>query len=443
MNSLFTKPLQRLRVSDGMLINSDRWQLAHDYHSQRHNLLYQSLFQAGIVTGLAVSPIAPPQNVPAKYRDGRWLLIHPGIAIDASGNFIIVPEPMEFRLASQPLEGEQITVYLVLSFVDPATLRGNGSDILTETFRINEKSSPPSELEIELCRLTLSAGTITVSAPPMIFQPQVNQLDLRWRPSASLRPTFGVKVGTEQTEQWQGLLRAMPSLAPQMQIQVQALSSVPNLDDCDLIFLPDATFRTFAEEQVYAYQEYLSHGGVVLVQIGLRGTRLAEMMAVAQELETAVHRLGRAEEVSAVVRELETELGEVQSAMQDAIAQCLRVYGELANRLGVTLQPFRELPADHPMRSQPFLFSALPVIAGYPLQMWVGGGLIVAVGDLADTWTLIPPVALPRETLRTAHEMAVNLLSFAQMHHQLHRMMRTTPEAAVPSQRQITTMLSS
>jgi len=80
MSSLFpeSQPLQRLRVSDGMLINSDRWQLAHNYHWQRQNLLYQSLFQAGIVTGLAVSPIPPPQNVPAKYRDGRWLLIHRG-----------------------------------------------------------------------------------------------------------------------------------------------------------------------------------------------------------------------------------------------------------------------------------------------------------------------------------------------------------------------------
>jgi len=83
-----------------MLINSDRWQLAHNYHWQRQNLLYQSLFQAGIVTGLAVSPIPPPQNVPAKYRDGRWLLIHRGIAIDAHSNFIIVSEPMEFRLAN-------------------------------------------------------------------------------------------------------------------------------------------------------------------------------------------------------------------------------------------------------------------------------------------------------------------------------------------------------
>jgi len=206
-----------------------------------------------------------------------------------------------------------------------------------------------------------------------------------------------------------------------------------------LIFLPDATFRTVAEEEIDAYQAYLSQGGVVLVQVALRGTRLGEMIAVAQELESAAQRLGRAVEVSTVVQDIETELAAVQSSIQEAIAQCLGTYSELAHRLGVTLQPFRELPADHPMRSQPFLFSALPVIAGYPLQIWVGGGLIVAIGDLADTWALIPPVELPRDTLRAAHEISINLLTFAQMHHQMHQMMRTTPvKAVVPSQRQIT-----
>jgi len=308
---------------------------------------------------------------------------------------------------------------------------------------VNEKTSPPSELEIELCRITLAAGTTTVEAPPLIFQPQINQLDLRWRPTASLRPTFTVRVGTAQIDLWQGLVRAVPCLAPQLQIQMHPLSSTPDLDDCDLIFLPDATFRTLAEEQVYAYQEYLSSGGVVLVEVALRGTRLAELIALAQELQSAAQRLGRAAEVAPVVREIETELAGVRTAVQEAIAQCLGTYSELAHRLGVTLQPFSELPADHPLRSQPFLFSALPVIGGYPLQIWIGGGLIVAIGDLSHTWALIPPVALPRETLRTAHEMTVNLLSFAQMHHQLHRMMRSAPtEVAVPTQRQITTMLS-
>ncbi len=441
MNSPFPKsqPLQRLRVSDGMLINSDRWQLAHDYHRHRQNLLYQSLFQAGIVKGLGVSPIPAPPNVPAKYRDGRWLLVQSGIAIDALGNFIIVPEPMEFRLASQPPEDSQITVYLVITFVDPATLRGNGSDVLTETFRINEKSSPPNELEIELCRVTLSSGTVTLSAPNPVFQPSINQLDLRWRPRASLRPTLGVRVGGAEAQSWQGLLSAVPSLFPQLQVH-----SAPTSDDCDLLFFPDALFRTFGAEQLETYRAYLRGGGVVLVEVTLRGTRLAELMAVAQELQAAAQRLGHAEEVAAVVREIEAELRAVQSSIQELVSQCLGLYSALAEGLGESLQPFSDLPVDHPLRSQPFLFSALPSIGGYPLQMWVAGGLIVVIGDLSATWSLMPPVELPRETLRTAHEITINLLAFAQWRHQLYSMMGTAPpEATAPAQRHITHMLSS
>ena len=67
---------------------------------------YQSLHQPGIVCGLGVSVIPAPADLPAQYRDGRWLQIQSGIAIDLVGNPIIVPQPIDF---SDYFRGSQST----------------------------------------------------------------------------------------------------------------------------------------------------------------------------------------------------------------------------------------------------------------------------------------------------------------------------------------------
>lgn len=83
-------PLQRLHVYNSLMMNAERWQLAHEYHRHRQNVHYQSLNEPGIVCGLGVRVIVPPDDAPARFRDQRWLEIQPGIAIDLEGNPIIV-----------------------------------------------------------------------------------------------------------------------------------------------------------------------------------------------------------------------------------------------------------------------------------------------------------------------------------------------------------------
>ena len=53
-------PLMRLAVRNGLLLDAERRQVAHDYHRQRQNLYYQALHLPGIVHGLAVTVIDPP-----------------------------------------------------------------------------------------------------------------------------------------------------------------------------------------------------------------------------------------------------------------------------------------------------------------------------------------------------------------------------------------------
>lgn len=65
------------------------------------------------------------------------------MAIDDQGNCIVVPEPIDFRIASRV--EQPTTIYLVLQYVDPEQLQQSEENpVLTEVFRIDEKTHPPA-----------------------------------------------------------------------------------------------------------------------------------------------------------------------------------------------------------------------------------------------------------------------------------------------------------
>src|SRR4028119_99785 len=193
------QPFERLQVQDGLLMNADRWRRAHEYHRQRQNVHYQSLNQPGIVCNLGVRLISAPAEISTQYRDGRWVQIQPGMAIDLLGNIIVVPEPIDYRITTDPMTQEPVMVYLVVTYVDPEKLRSREQrEFIKETFRIDEKTNPPGELEVELCRILLQPDVekqgyapIQLENPTDVFFPQKNALDLRYRTQARSRDREG------------------------------------------------------------------------------------------------------------------------------------------------------------------------------------------------------------------------------------------------------------
>jgi hypothetical protein len=243
------EPLSRLHVADGLLLNADRWQHAHNYHRRRQNLHYQSLHQPGIVWGLGVRVISAPIETAAPYRDGRWLEIQPGIAIDLSGNPIIVDQPISFRVASEAID-QPLIVYLVVRYVDPTTLqRTTYQDIVQETFRIDEKTSPPIGADVELCRICLKPGTVTLSNAPDVFAPAPNQIDLCHRSTAQTRTQGTIRMAQFNSQavpleaRLSRLLRSLPTLYPKLQglepivtVDVELEDTTIN-QDYDIIYL--------------------------------------------------------------------------------------------------------------------------------------------------------------------------------------------------------------
>jgi hypothetical protein len=75
------------------------------------------------------------------------------------------------------------------------------------------------------------------------------------------------------------------------------------------------------------------------------------------------------------------------------------------------------------LRTQPFLFAALPTINEQPIQILTGGGIIVVIGNLSSAWGLDEEFSLPRETIRTAQEMGINILHFAWRRRQLTQLL--------------------
>lgn len=417
-------------------MNAQRWRLAHRYHQHRQNLQYQLLGQPGIVFGLGVRAIAPPETVKAEYRDRRWLEVQAGIAIDLFGNLIVVPTPVSFRLASENRTSAPLAIYFVVRYVDPEELsRRLSGDLVKETFRLDEKSSPPDPSEIELCRVLLppagenAPSTAELSVATDVFHPTYHHLNLLHRPQARSRPQVLVSIGqlilSDPSETSQQdfsnltyLLQSLDALTSQISgvdepvpIPFNAQLSLEQLLYYDLLFLKASPAFSPSEEELATLKAYLEAGGVLLVEPDLAGTNIPQLIALQREIETAIAQASSDRELTKYIQDLEIELEALQSDLSRKIEELSQPLRSLAQELETPLQALEQYNPPHLIQTQPFLFSTLPTLEGQPLKLFVGGGIVVAIGSLSSAWGVERP--LPRETIRTAQELGINLLHFA------------------------------
>lgn len=268
------EPFERLQASDGLMINAERWSRAHNYHRQRQNAHYQCLNQPGIVCGLGVRVVTAPPQVEAQYRDGRWVQIQPGIAIDLVGNLIVVPKTIDFRIATEVAGSEPVMVYLVVSYVDPDELRRDGrSDVVQETFRVDEKSSPPESLQVEICRVLMQPGQALIAQPTDVFFPGYNNIDLRYRTQAQARPQAIVRMAQVNHSDPECarnfftlsyLLQAVEALYPSLrgvdevgQLTLEPDDEVVETDAYDLLYLTGKQTLSLNDREFGALKNYL------------------------------------------------------------------------------------------------------------------------------------------------------------------------------------------
>ena len=453
-------PLRRLAVRNGLLLDAERWRVAHDYHRQRQNLHYQALHLPGIVCGLEVAVTAPPEDVSARYRDERWLQISPGVAIDAHGNLIVVDQPVKVHLASSPAATPH-WVYLVVRYVDPEGLqRSQPAEIIAETFRIDEKQQPPGSLDVEVCRVLPPPDEMPLAPALDVFQPEIGELDLRYRQLAQLRPqatvhaayvVSGLTAADEQIQQrLQALGEAAIALYPALMVahditalDFSQLSAVPDttteqgplppaLSQCDLLYLTHRQSLQLDATATAYLRQYLDQGGVVLVELPSRDGNFEEMNAVVRELSTAVADLEGSERFSDLRSQLEAELAAVTNNLQGRLDNAQRA---LLTHLFPEGSPsaLRDPQDDHPLRRSPFAFSQWPSLRHEPLRLYAGGGLVLAIGDVSQAWQASRELNLPRDRVRAAQELGLNLLQFAWQRHHRTQIQQSSSADASPS----------
>lgn len=447
---------ERLRVTDGLLIDRERWQLAHNYHRQRQNLHYQSLQQPGIVCGLGVASIAAPAEIPSTYKDDRWIELQPGIAIDLLGNPIVVTEPMPFRVSSEAPKhiatsntiatGNPPTVYIVLRYVDPDGLDGQGGgDRVRETFRIDEVARPPLEHEIEVCRLSLSADPIRLSDASNVFAPELNQIDLRFRPQASARSLGEVRVACIADRDddvpacyrsASGLLRALPTLYPELQgDQPQVIRlpvNVPQTLEFDLAIGDYRQLKTLNPAARTSLKQYLDAGGVLLVMTQAQGS-IDELADLEFKLETAIAETHSRDELGDIQQQLTSEL---QAVQRDLETRVLELRLQLEQSLGYSLAPTAAEPGvlnrDHLLRNQPFAFGHLPSVGHRATQLYQWRGVVLSIGGWIAAWGPDDALMLGRNCIRDAQELGVNLLHFAWRRRQLTQLQHSSASGDHP-----------
>jgi hypothetical protein len=399
--------------------------MAHDYHRRRQNVHYQSVNQPGIVCGLGVRPISAIDRLKDQkdHRDGRWVQIQSGIAIDLAGNLIVVETPLPpYRIATELGAAEEATIYLVISYRDPEDMglesaqqqygqqldlqqiqRQAHNNVVQEFFRIAAKIEPPGPLEVELCRFVLKepvSADNPIRLPQDLFNPGENELNLNFRIPAQSRPQAVVRMAQTTHDDplhgrnYLGLLfmsRAVEGLYPNLkalqplrtedtveQVSLRSQEFRHNLPDYDVLYLTGQDGGLNLDETVLtALEDYLQHkGGVLVVDVPANATSLIQSVS------------------------------------------------GLAQRLGKSLQT--QLNPFHPLLTQPFTFAALPAINGKSIKLAVSEGLILILGNLGSYWGPDRERTLARTDIRTAQEFGVNILHYAWRRRQLMGLMGET-----------------
>lgn len=398
------------------MMNARRWGMVETYHQQRQNLQFQSLHQPGIVTGLGVRVIEPPESA-EEGQDYPWIEIQPGVAIDLKGNPIVVA-PLEsnrsavndltlkYPIQRKPPTGGSVTVYITVSHEPCAVLPKPNREMIREWFRIDEITHPPSGQQIELCRIKLT-NPKALSDSHDAGAPGDNQLDFRFRLQARTRPQAIVRAAQlrpenkfEETsdlstftlyqrsrQNLSSLMEAIPGLYPALQgsSEVREVLLSDPLYSYDLLHLPDGeVLLQMGDRSLETLKQFTQNGGGLLIETSPE----AAFDSIQQRLVTLI---------------------------PDDAPPALHAWENLPD----------EMPSGriHPLRRSPFLFGRLPNVQGVPLQLFNSGSIVLLQGRLSSSWGLADNVTLSREEIRTAQEFGINILYYLWQRRQWSRLM--------------------
>ena len=261
-------PIKRIKPIDGMPVTAEVWEEAHEYHRQAER--FHAIFNhgAGIVAGLEVIASDPSDTS---------VYILPGIAIDSTGQTIVLPQPVAYDIGHE-MEG---LLYLLLSYNEsrPMSERSNGNQenrllYVNAEFSIFARTSLPATPWVELARIQRQSREDVFSDAQNPMQPGLNEIDLRFRREIGAPPEVSVAVcylGEEAaTGHGQGmgyLARALNHFGNYRVLVDDHVPLAPGVENYTLIYLVGQGAFELSRGQMNGLYNYVNRGkGTLLIE---------------------------------------------------------------------------------------------------------------------------------------------------------------------------------
>lgn len=378
------QPQRRINPYRGLVIDVPTWVDAHDYHRTQQQLHGMLMHSSGIVTGLEVRAAQAETG-------GDSIVIHPGVAMDDLGHTVIVNEVLRFPLQTE----EEGVVYLIVQYreVPDETVRPPGDDqsrplYTLEAYRLEERRRLPEEPYVELARIQVSGTGAAIADPANPLEPALDEIDLRHRVVAGPRPLGQADVGmigpgaVYHTAGLMNLLQAVNTTTGYRADFKGILDLKQEVTDCQLLIMAGGVRFNVTTESEAFLKKFLDRGGVLL-----------------------------GEACGATTNSTEESV-----AFRDAFA-------ELAVRLGKDLAPVRQ---GHPLLTSLHIFGGAPDGINGPASIMADGGLVYSNGDFGCLWNGgRPDQPAPREAIRSAVELGINLCAYTARETQIHSLEQT------------------
>jgi hypothetical protein len=376
--------LKRINPFQGLVIDADTWQDAHNYHRAQQRLHLLAFHGTGIIQGLEVTASSPPD---------LSVVIHPGIAADPGGNIVIVPQKQRYQLQTR----QKGIVYLVIQFREVPSgpyqpLEAGQPTRILEAYRIQEREKLPAEPYLELARIDFDSALEVITDAKSPAKPAKNEINLSFRQevtSAALdKPTISAGIANHSQEtltlahtvlgeankdlHCTGLRNLIREINRQNDPVVNLEENVTidgNIDRFSLIYLTGNSRFELAAEQQAALVSFLKSGGLIF------GDGCSE------------------------------EHGEARGAKEFGLA-----FNQLATQLNCKLEIVQR---GHSLLSALYLFSEVPQ-GTEPAMLLEGGQMICSGSDYGCAWRGgYQDKPLSREIIRNSFEMGANIVAYA------------------------------
>jgi hypothetical protein len=377
--------LKRVNPFQGLVIDADTWQDAHNYHRDQQRLHLLTFHGTGIVQGLEVAANSPPD---------LSVIIHPGIAVDPEGNIIIVPQNQRYQLQTR----QKGVIYLVIQFREipsgPYQPPESGQPTrILEAYRIQEREKLPTEPHLELARIDFDPNLEVIKDAESSSKPAKNEIILSFRQEATpaaapvkitslaettnhSQETFTIAhavLGESKSDlHCVGLRNLIREINRQHDLVVNLKENVPidsNLNHFSLLYLTGNSQFELSTEQQAALSNFLKSGGFILGDGCSEGA------------------------------------GEARGAKDFGLA-----FNKLATQLNCKLEFVQR---GHGLLSASYLFSEIPQ-GTEPAMLLAGGQMACSGSDYGCAWQGgYQDKPLPRDIIRNSFEMGANIIARA------------------------------